>query len=67
MTRFASFARKLPGIDSPRAVASAKLFLVGARSLDNETAETIARRYRLSAAKAERMLARARERRARRG
>lgn len=64
MTRsFARFARKPPGKDSARAIAQATLFLVGARSLDAETVESIARRYSLSLKRAEYMLSVQRQRR----
>jgi hypothetical protein len=45
-----------PGTDSPRAKANAVLFLVGARSLDNVTAQSLAHTYRLKPATAEQLL-----------
>lgn len=53
-----------PAKDSARAVANAALFLAGARSLANETAEGIAYRYRLSTKRADYLLTIARQKRA---
>jgi len=53
-----------PGTDSPRAKASAQLFLTGARSLDHVTAEWLARSYHLKPKTAEYLLIIARQRRA---
>jgi hypothetical protein len=55
-SRFASFARKPSKAAN---LASMVLFLVGARSLDGITAETLARRYGVSLKDAEDRLARA--------
>lgn len=54
---------KPPGKDSPRALAQATQFLVGARSLDDTTAEWLAHRYSLSLKRAEYLLTVAKQRR----
>ena len=47
---------RMPGIDSPQAKASATLFLTNARTLDDWSAERLARQYRLSLKVAEYLL-----------
>lgn len=67
MKRHTFHGHKPPGRDSPRAVAQATLFLTGARSLENVTADGLARQCHLSAKRAEYMLAVAQQRRAENG
>lgn len=47
------FGYKPPAKDSPKAVASATLFLLGARSIDDVTPGDLAHRYHLSLKRAE--------------
>lgn len=54
----------VPGIDSPRAIASAQMMLCGAACVDQWTPDRFARQFRLSERKAEFMLMAERTRRA---
>jgi hypothetical protein len=56
---------KMPGIDTPRAKASALMFLTNARSIDGVTADRLAHAHRLKPLTAERMLADEQARRSR--
>ena len=55
----------VPGVDSPRAIANAVLFLIGARSIEHVTADGLARQYRLKPKRAECLLIQERARRER--
>jgi hypothetical protein len=57
------YGYKPPGIDSPRARANATLFLCGAATVDEVTAEALAYRCRLRLKTAEAMLSQERQRR----
>lgn len=57
------YGYKPPAKDSAKAVASATLFLLGARSLDDVTPGDLAHRYHLSLKRAEYLLAIHRQRR----
>ena len=54
---------KQPAKDSPKAIASATLFLCGAVSIDHVTAESLAHRYHLSLKRAEYLLTISKQRR----
>lgn len=54
---------RVPGIDSPRAIANARLLLVGAVKLDHLQPDQFARLYRLKPATAARMIEEERARR----
>mgnify|MGYP000445095519 CR=1 FL=1 len=58
------FGYSPPATDSPRAIANAVQFLIGARSIEHVTADGLARQYRLKPKRAECLLVQERQRRA---
>ena len=55
---------EMPAIDSPRAIANATTLLCGAVRIDQWTADSLARQFRLSVKRAEYMLTIEKQRRA---